>query len=96
MLLLCGEDQILENLLSGASGDVGDIGALLPTAQFGFTGVSGRFHGDDFAVTNEENACLCPPKILAGTVLDLFERPVSGRPGFAARKARYLKTWLGE
>ena len=96
MLLLCGEDQILENLVSGASGDVGDIGTLLPTIQFGFTGVAGRFHGDDFAVTNEENACLCPPKILAGTVLDLFERPVSGRSGFAARKARYLKTWLGE
>ena len=96
MLLLCGEDQIREDLLSGASGDVGDIGALLPTVQFGFTGVSGRFHGDDFAVTDEENACLCPPKILAGTVLDLFERPVSGRPGFAERKARYLKTWLGE
>ena len=31
MLLLCGEDQIREDLLSGASGDVGDIGALLPT-----------------------------------------------------------------
>ena len=94
MLLLCGEGDILENLVSGASGDVGDLGALLPTVQFGFTGVSGRFHGDDFAVTDEENACLCPPKILAGTVLDLFERPVSGREGFEARKAAYLKTWL--
>ena len=96
MLLLCGGDEILEGLVSGASGDVGDLSALLPTVQFGFAGVSGRFHGDDFAVTDEENACLCPPKILAGTVLDLFEHPVSGREGFARRKARYLKTWLGE
>ena len=96
MLLLCGPEQIRENLLSGASGDVGDVGTLLPTVQFGFTGVSGRFHGDDFAVSDEETACLCPPKILAGTVLDLFDRPVSGRPRFAERKARYLKTWLGE
>ena len=96
MLLLCQEDQILEGLVSGASGDVGDLSALLPTVQFGFTGVSGRFHGDDFAVTDEENACLCPPKILAGTVLDLLEHPVSGRAGFAERKAAYLKDWLGE
>ena len=95
MLLLCREGDIRENLVSGASGDVGDLGALLPTIQFGFTGVSGRFHGDDFTVTDEENACLCPPKILAGTVLDLLARPVSGREGFAARKAEYLRTWLG-
>ena len=95
MLLLCGEGDILEGLVSGASGDVGDLGTLLPTIQFGFTGISGRFHGDDFAVTDEENACLCPPKILAGTVLDLFEHPVSGRVDFARRKANYLKTWLG-
>lgn len=96
MLLLCGEEDILENLISGASGDVGDLGTLLPTIQFGFTGVSGRFHGDDFTVTDEQNACLCPPKILAGTVLDLFEHPVSGREGFASRKAEYLRDWLGE
>ena len=95
MLLLCGEEEILENLVSGASGDVGDLGTLLPTIQFGFTGVSGRFHGDDFAVTDEENACLCPPKILAGTVLDLFEHPILGRDDFPERKAAYLKTWLG-
>lgn len=96
MRLLCSEADILEDLVSGASGDVGDLGTLLPTIQFGFTGVSGRFHGDDFAVTDETNACLCPPKILAGTVLDLFEHPVSGREGFAERKAAYLKSWLGE
>ena len=96
MLLLCGENDIIENLVSGASGDVGDLGTLLPTVQFGFTGVSGRFHGDDFAVTDEPNACLCPPKILAGTVLDLFDHPVSGRAGFPERKAAYLKNWLGE
>ncbi len=96
MRLLCSEEDFLENLLSGASGDVGDLSTLLPTVQFGFTGVSGRFHGDDFAVTDEENACLCPPKILAGTVLDLFDRPISGRIGYAERKAEYLKTWLKE
>jgi len=96
MCLLCPEEDILENLISGASGDVGDLGTLLPTVQFGFTGVSGRFHGDDFAVTDEETACLCPPKILAGTVADLFEHPVSGRAAFPHRKAEYLKTWLGE
>ena len=95
MLLLCGENEILEGLISGASGDVGDLGTLLPTVQFGFTGVSGRFHGDDFAIVDEANACLRPPKVLAGTVLDLFERPVSGREGFEARKAAYLKNWLG-
>ena len=96
MLLLCNEADILEDPVSGASGDVGDLGTLLPTVQFGFTGVSGRFHGDDFAVTDEENACLCPPKILAGTVLDLFEHPITGRTGFAERKAAYLRDWLGE
>ncbi len=95
MLLLCDEKEILEGLVSGASGDVGDLGTLLPTIQFGFTGVAGRFHGDDFSVVDEQTACLLPPKVFAGTVLDLFDHPVSGRQGFAERKAEYLQTWLG-
>ena len=96
MLLLCPKEEIAEGLLSGASGDVGDLGTLLPTVQFGFTGVTGRFHGDDFAVCDEETACLCPPKILAGTVLDLLAQPVSGQEGFKQRKDQYLKNWLGQ
>lgn len=41
---ICPDDRIVKNVVSGASGDVGDLGYLLPTVQFGFSGIKGRIH----------------------------------------------------
>lgn len=96
MLMLCNEEDIVENVISGASGDVGDLGYLLPTVQFGFSGIEGRFHSDEFVIANKENCYIYTTKIICGTICDLIEndavRPYN--PHFAEDKEFYLKNWL--
>ena len=93
MLLFCEEEDIVENPISGASGDVGDLGTLLPTVQFGFSGIEGRFHSDFFEIKDEENCYIRGAKVMAGTMLDLLRQPEKQvrREGFAQRKEQYLK-----
>ena len=97
MRLFCrGEEDIIHGPVSGASGDVGDLGYLIPTVQFGFSGIQGRFHSDQFAVIDPENCYIRTAKILCGTILDLFAQkelrdyPVS----YEEKKAWYCKDWL--
>ena len=96
MKKLCGDDAIVRNVVSGASGDVGDLGYLLPTVQFGFSGVKGRIHSGDFAIADEENAYIRTAQVVLGTVCELLANPdLQVRNGdFAERKAYYLKRWL--
>lgn len=93
MLLFCQEKDIVKNPISGASGDVGDLGTLLPTVQFGFSGIEGRFHSDFFEIKDEENCYIRGAKVMAGTMLDLLRQPEKQvrREGFAQRKEQYLK-----
>lgn len=93
---LCREDQIVKNVVSGASGDVGDLGYLLPTVQFGFSGVKGRIHSTQFQVEDEENAYIRTAQLVMQTVCDLLQDPGFriNRSDFAERKAFYLKNWL--
>lgn len=95
MLLFCGEEAIIQNPVSGASGDVGDLGSLLPTVQFGFSGIEGRFHSDEFVIKGEENCYLDAAKILCGVIYDLLTQPQKQVRGeiFSKKKERYLK-WL--
>ena len=69
MLLFCEEDQILRNVVSGASGDIGDLGFLLPAVQIGFSGIKGQFHNDNFTIADKENCYIRTAKVLAGTTL---------------------------
>ncbi|MEA4971765.1 MAG: amidohydrolase [Candidatus Metalachnospira sp.] len=96
MLLLCDEEDIVENVVSGASGDVGDLGYLLPTVQFGFSGIEGRFHSDEFVIANKDNCYINTTKIICGTISDLIAcksiRP--SNPNFFKDKEFYLKNWL--
>lgn len=94
MLLLCKEEDILKNPISGASGDVGDLSQLLPTVQMGFSGIEGRFHSDHFTVKDPYNAYVRPVQILCGTVLDLMEQGFSGNEGYRERKQSYMQHWL--
>jgi len=92
MLRFCGEKDIVNNPVSGASGDVGDLGTLLPTVQFGFSGIEGRFHSDEFIVKDEENCYIDAAKVMAGAVCDLLmqkEKQVRWT-GFAEKKEQYL------
>lgn len=92
MLLFCEEKDIVKNPVSGASGDVGDLGSLLPTVQFGFSGIEGRFHSDDFIIQDEENCYIHGAKVLVGTIYDLLTQPEKQvRPeNFIQKKEQYL------
>ncbi len=92
MLCFCEEKEIVKNPVSGASGDVGDLGSLLPTVQFGFSGIAGRFHSDDFLIADEENCYLTAAKVLCGVIYDLLiqrEKQVHSE-NFLQKKEHYL------
>jgi metal-dependent amidase/aminoacylase/carboxypeptidase family protein len=72
MLLFCEAEEIVENPVSGASGDVGDLGVLIPTIQFGFSGIRGRFHDDSFEISDYENCYVTSGKVMLGTIYDLL------------------------
>ncbi|MDD3367655.1 MAG: amidohydrolase [Lachnospiraceae bacterium] len=98
MLDICPEEKIVKGVLSGASGDVGDIGTLLPTVQFGFSGISGRIHSADFEITDPENVYCNTTKVLVNTILDLLEHKELQvkNPNYKSDKENYLRNWLQE
>ena len=83
-------------VISGASGDVGDLGYLIPTVQFGFAAVKGRVHSCEFEIADEENAYINTTEILLKTVCDLLaktELQVKNED-YLERKEFYMKNWL--
>lgn len=75
MLRHCSSEEIVESPVSGASGDVGDLAFLIPTIQFGFSGVKGRFHDDSFEICDYENCYITSGKVMLGTIYDLITNP---------------------
>lgn len=73
MLQFCSPEEIMENPVSGASGDVGDLSFLIPTVQFGFSGISGRFHDDSFQISDLENCYINAAKVMLGIVYDMVK-----------------------
>lgn len=98
MLAICGEDDIVKNVISGASGDVGDLGFIIPTVQFGFSGIDGIFHSDSFKIADKENCYINTVKIICGTIADLAENRSLRvkRENFEEKKEYYLNNWLME
>lgn len=98
MLELCGEERIVKNVISGASGDIGDLGYLIPAVQFGFSGVEGRIHSAHFAIADEENAYFRTAQIVVETVEEILRHPEFQvkNPDFVQKKSFYLKKWLGQ
>lgn len=96
MLEICEDDKIVKNVISGASGDVGDLGYLLPTVQIGFSGVKGRIHSCNFEIADEENAYIHTAEIVMKTVCDLLGNKdlQVKNPDFKERKDFYMKNWL--
>lgn len=98
MRTLCGEDQIEKNVVSGASGDIGDLGFLIPTLQFGFSGIRGRIHSDRFEIADEDHVYLDTARVVLDTILDLAEQKDLRVKNLSFRedKQYYLKNWLQE
>ena len=96
MLEICEDDKIVKNVISGASGDVGDLGYLIPTVQFGFAAVKGRVHSCAFEIADEENAYINTTEILLKTVCDLLAKPELQvkNEDYLTRKEFYMKNWL--
>ena len=96
MLEICEDAKIVKNVVSGASGDVGDLGYLIPTVQFGFAAVKGRVHSCEFEIADEENAYINTTEILLKTVCDLLVKPELQvrNEDYLARKEFYMKNWL--
>ncbi len=96
MLILCTDEDIVENVVSGASGDVGDLGYLIPTVQFGFSGIEGRFHSNEFIISNKENCYINTTKVIVGTIFDLIadKDKRDSDTDFEKKKKFYLKNWL--
>lgn len=98
MLELCREDQIVKNVVSGASGDIGDLGYLIPAVQFGFSGAEGRIHSAVFSVGDEENAYFRTARVAEKAVEAILSDPSLQvkNPDFQKKKEFYLREWLGE
>lgn len=98
MLDICGEDDIVKNVISGASGDVGDLGFIIPTVQFGFSGIDGIFHSDSFKIADKENCYINTVKVICGTIADLAANQSLRvkRENFEEKKEYYLNNWLME
>ncbi len=96
MLSICPDAQIVKNPVSGASGDIGDLGFLLPAIQFGVSGIQGRIHSADFSIIDEDNVYTNAVQVISGTVYDLLtDRSLQVKNhDFAARKDWYKKEWL--
>lgn len=57
---------------NNACTDVGDLTHLMPVVNFTFAGFTGKLHGTDFRITDEEKAYILPAKMLALTVYGLL------------------------
>ena len=90
------DDHIEHNVISGASGDIGDVASLLPAVQFGFSGIKGRVHSHEFEIADPAHVYLDTAKVILGVIYDLARDParrVSPR-SFLQDKERYHKSWL--
>jgi amidohydrolase len=70
-----GETGLVDNQVSFAAGDLGDLSLLMPTIQLGFSGCKGTVHGKDFHLHNVEEALLNPSYVVLRLVERLFEKP---------------------
>lgn len=68
-------DEIVDNQLSFAAGDIGDMSVFLPTIQIGFSGCIGRVHGSDFKMQSVDEALIYPTFVIVDSVARLLQQP---------------------
>lgn len=97
MLNVCPPELILKNQVSGASGDIGDLSYLIPSVQFGFSGIEGQIHSANFKIRDEENVYTNVVQVVLGTIYDLLTKKELQikYDDYEIRKNTYLTDWLG-
>lgn len=75
MLKHCTLEQIHDDELSMAAGDIGDLSCFKPTVQFGYSGFKGNCHGKDLCVVNKDRAYLQTSQVVYDTVEYLLSHP---------------------
>ncbi len=75
MLKYCRLEEIHDNEVSMAAGDIGDLSLFKPTVQFGYSGFAGNCHGKDLCIVDKKRAYLEPAQVIAGTVEYLIGHP---------------------
>ncbi len=97
MLNVCPSEQILKNQVSGASGDIGDLSYLIPSVQFGFSGIEGQIHSANFTIRDEESVYTNVVQVVLGTIYDLLTKKELQikYDDYDIRKNAYLTDWLG-
>ncbi|WRS28689.1 amidohydrolase [Oscillospiraceae bacterium MB08-C2-2] len=96
LLDVCDKSDILTGTVSGASGDMGDVGFLIPTIQLGYAGYEGRIHSNHFVITDKKLTYLDTAKAILLSVLELIENPElrMRNENFQQDKQTYLDSWL--
>ena len=72
-LLYPEKDVVHVQEVGGASGDVGDVQAIMPCLQGGVGGFRNDFHSKHFEPSDEELIYIAPAKLMACTVIDLLD-----------------------
>ena len=75
MLKHCSLEEIHDNEVSMAAGDIGDLSLFKPTVQFGYSGFSGNCHGRDLCISDKKRAYLEPAMVVADTAEYLLNHP---------------------
>ncbi|MBQ6333452.1 MAG: amidohydrolase [Erysipelotrichaceae bacterium] len=75
MLKHCKLEEIHDDEISMAAGDIGDLSVFKPTVQFGYSGFSGNCHGKDLCIADKEWAYYKPAKVVYDTVTYLVNHP---------------------
>ena len=75
MLKYCAPEEINDNEISQAAGDIGDVSIFKPSVQFGYSGFAGNCHGKDLCIADNTRAYLEPAKVVASTVEYLVSHP---------------------
>lgn len=70
-----GQDNLIDNQVSFAAGDLGDLALMMPTVQIGFSGCKGVVHGKDFRLDNPMEALKYPAYVVLNMLDDLFQHP---------------------
>lgn len=95
MLKYCSFSDILWYEKSVAAGDIGDLATFYPCVQFGYSGFSGRMHGDNLMIADNEllyNECV---RIIVDTVEELLDplivQQIKGEFRVSITEEEYLK-----
>jgi amidohydrolase len=66
--IVSDEDIEISDRFGGGCTDMGDISAVMPAIHPYMGGVTGRAHGNNYYISNPEEACINPAKMIMGMI----------------------------